>query len=229
MPRILFIALLFAASVLSAQDAQPTQDNRSLAERAAAAHKNKPADSGSAATAPLGQTADCGYHNESIGLDIKCPAGWKPLTEGQMNVTRAISHEISNGQVSPELSQRLIKFLIHDSSGQSVVLTIDPLHITQTPDQLKSEFMKGTKAVMPNVQFGEEKTTLSDAAHSFVAMRGVLPLQGLTLFQSYQLFQLKGSLLSIVITTSDQDELSNLVNKVRTLMTWTAPAATPTP
>lgn len=228
MLRFVYIAFLLLPAAAWAQQAQATAQNQpSLAERAAAARKKSAARSNPSAN-PVGQ-ANCGYKNDSIGLELKCLQGWKPVSEGEINVDHAMSGELLGTSGGPMEHQDLIKFTMKDDSGSSVVLTLTPLLVQLEPAQLKAAFITGVKAKVADVEFSDEKVSLGDAEHHFVPMRGAFGVRGIVIWQSYQLLQLKGHLLTIVVTSGSPQMIEELLTELRTHITWAAPATAPTP
>jgi len=216
MTRLFLVAFLFASSLLFAQQPQPTptRDTRSLAERAASLHKNKPNDS-TGSFQPQAQGANCDYKDATFGLEIKCLDGWRGMGPTRLNALKAADNNIEFGMLRPD--------------GSNILVSVEAKLYRKDPTEMKAALMEDSKSQVPNVDLHDDPVTLSTPTHTFIALRTKIPRA--TMLQSQQLVAINGSALGITITSMSDSEadLKDMIDQLRTHILWTAPAATPTP
>src|SRR5579883_2759181 len=185
MTRFFFVALLLAASFLSAQQPTPTQDSRSLAERAASLRKKSADETVTSSNQPQARGLNCNYKNVAFGLEIKCLDGWKGLSRGQLNTAKAVTR-----------TKETLEFAMGGQNGNNVIISLEPALYRKDFSSMKAALFDDAKAQLadlpPNrvsVDLRDEPLSLSDAAHKFAAVR--LKVPGLT--QSLQLVALNGT------------------------------------
>ena len=215
MSRLPVVALLFAASLLSAQQPQPTADNRSLAERAAALRKDKPADTSAGAFQPLAQGPNCDYKDAFFGLEVKCLDGWRGMSPTRLLALKNADQRIEFGMARPD--------------GSNIIVSVEAALYRPQPADMKSALIEDSRSQVPNVELHDDPLTLSSPTHTFIALRTRTP--GATTLQSQQLIGMNGSALGITITsmTDSEADLKDIIDQLRARLIWAAAAATPTP
>jgi hypothetical protein len=223
MSRIFLIAFLFASGFAVAQRPSPTQETRSLAERAAALHKKSPNDGGSASTQPQAKGANCDYKSVRFGLEIKCLDGWVGVSRGDLNGIKAVTR-----------TRETIEFGMRSPDGNNVVVSLEPALYRKDPWNMKAALMEDTKdqlAQRPHdavsIDLRDDPLVLSDATHQFVAVR----LKTSAAIESFQLVALNGTAVAITITnlSNSEDEMKDMIEKLRAHIFWTTPRAITTP
>ena len=221
MPSLRFIAILFLlCGCVFGQEP-------SLAERAAAARKN----ANQSSTTPLPrqrvQQSYCDYKNEDLGVEVKCPEGWRDLLPGGTNGGKVITNDTLK-TVAAFGNFPMPFVMMGEKSGSVVSLIVLPtpsdISKTDRPEDFKRGLQTMLASQQPGVTFSDENTHLWDSAHTFVTFRSQLIFREIPMVQSYQTTLIKGSVVTLIITTASPDFLPELVKNLKPYVTLTQSA-----
>jgi hypothetical protein len=235
--------ILTCVFALSGQVAQP-QDNAgtqsadpsqmSLAERAAAARK------ASATRANQGETAHSdgpppltpeqrgtirgnAYVNDALHFRITL-APWQPLTAERMALDEDTARRLVNPDQQASSPYRVL--WVGDNAGRNVALSVIPLPPQESKDikQLNERMKKiatSQLATATELTESEESLLLGDATHPFAGFRVASMIHGQHLVQSEQLTLVNGLLVTITVTGSSEQDLSDALRSLRAALAWT--------
>ncbi len=207
-------ALLVGAAV--------AQNQPSLAEQAAAARGNKPANSLDPKVA--GQVVGSEYRNDFFGFELKSLPGWELLNRGQMNVDEAIVRDIAGLKLGLDSDSSARVFGMHDGAGSSVILAIQAVPPSANPVTLENRMQQEMRSQLPQVRFLREAVLLGERSHRFDAFRFVYTLRSEPINQSlefaFQERDAKRYLIALVATAPTQEKLTALLHDLQGRLVW---------